>query len=1103
MVQAVARRHQTAMTAFLRSFYGFSEELGTETAAVIAPPGRSRAHLWPAPSPHPRLQAAGHHTSSETSSLAERVLVSAYAGVCSFFALGFPRDLSGFCASRFGETRTLRPTSAAACEAYAAALRPLTEAGAVDTGIGRSHFADLIEKLRFDYTSAVNTSALQPFSAERQSFPTEAGKIRLYDINFGILREALANPSCIVTEVPLGPRVKVRPPHPDAEFLQYMKRVFLAGGGCYLTAREVARDPAGYPLVSSFFAVAKDDEKDRGITDRRPSNAYELGLPQPRLPHGCLFGQVLLEPWEALRLSKKDLPDFFPNLAVEPAKAARNAVGRAYSPLELVAAGFVVPDQLLSERQLWLGQTTLCMGDRNALAHATAGHEHIARQCGLMTPASALRYGLPTPRGKYCEGIFVDDWVGCFKHRLDDEPAFAASPDGQASSALSQAYTAYLVPEKKAKSVDGAHVMTAWGKRVDGIIGRSGVEPAKLLRIQVHTLRSLLLPRASRKLVEKLCGLWTDCMMDRRVCFSAFDAIYRVLQSWQYGATYRWPAQVIEELLTAVVWGPMMYSDLRARVASTIYATDASLDKGGCCSTVIPEDAAKELWRFADLRGHCVWLEKRERELPFQKSRCLTELDLQLERLIRSCQCKAVFSYPFQLSDHITLQEAKVIKTLLVRLADQTCHRQLRQPIFVDSQASLGAFGKWRSPSTRLNRLLRLTAPHVLGAGLVPGLFWIRSEVNPADDLTRDVALRGADLDGEWIAAIGPRPEQSSFCPAADVAAGEAAASWSLPGSMKTDDKPYTFFSSRADAVRYPVLEATEEVSDISTLLAAMTEDIAEHLRRGPKYGTFSGDEARAAPPTGQERVDDNDCDNLDAAEDPAELCFSRAAAFVPALAADRCATESYKTELLELQPSVYLGPLPGATATCCRPRLSKSQLTKQIAYVRELSQQCSGQHGVSKLWRPRALHLFSGSGALCEKLQAQGWVVESVDVVFGKGFDLARSSSQRYYLRRIRAGFYDYVHCGPPCASFSVARTPPIRSKSFLYGTPGIPPRDLKKIKIGNALCNFSCRALDAMRRLGRPASLEQPRSSWMWSMPGVQRLLSSTAAARVRTDF
>ena len=72
----------------------------------------------------------------------------------------------------------------------------------------------------------------------------------------------------------------------------------------------------------------------------------------------------------------------------------------------------------------------------------------------------------------------------------------------------------------------------------------------------------------------------------------------------------------------------------------------------------------------------------------------MTQLDEDLEQLVASIDWSPTFSYPFQESDHITLQEAKVLKTLLIRRSDQVSNRDARVMIFVDSKASLGAYGK-------------------------------------------------------------------------------------------------------------------------------------------------------------------------------------------------------------------------------------------------------------------------------------------------------------------------------------------------------------------------------------------------------------------------
>ena len=153
-------------------------------------------------------------------------------------------------------------------------------------------------------------------------------------------------------------------------------------------------------------------------------------------------------------------------------------------------------------------------------------------------------------------------------------------------------------------------------------------------------------------------------------------------------------------------------------------------------------------------------------------------------------------------------------------------------------------------------------------------------------------------------------------------------------------------------------------------------------------------------------------------------------------------------------------------------------------------------------------LHLFAGSRHLDSSFLAQGWRVDSVHIQLSPDaatspFNLLRKANQNYYLRRILDGHYDYVHLGPPCSSFSVARTPPIRTSSFIHGLPQLSPKDKQKVKEGNSLCYYCCRCLEAARSVGIPASLEQPWSSHMWRMPCMKRVQQRREATRRRTDF
>ena len=231
----------------------------------------------------------------------------------------------------------------------------------------------------------------------------------------------------------------MRMPQPESEFLAYMKRVVAADGAELLSDAEIARSPDGTPLLNGFFPAAKNADEDRGITDRRPSNLFERALAQPRLPHGSQWSQVVLDQASSMRFSKKDLPDFFPSLRVSPEKTKRNVVGQRFDVETLRAWGFEIPARHLHETGLYFGLSTLTMGDRNALAHATAGHEAIGRSVGQLLPGQVMRYGLPLPRGALLQGVYVDDWMAGAKLPHATIAAGEDGPDQAASSAMKDA----------------------------------------------------------------------------------------------------------------------------------------------------------------------------------------------------------------------------------------------------------------------------------------------------------------------------------------------------------------------------------------------------------------------------------------------------------------------------------------------------------------------------------------------------------------------------------------------------------------------------------------------------------------------------------------
>lgn len=84
---------------------------------------------------------------------------------------------------------------------------------------------------------------------------------------------------------------------------------------------------------------------------------------------------------------------------------------------------------------------------------------------------------------------------------------------------------------------------------------------------------------------------------------------------------------------------------------------------------------------------------------------------------------------------------------------------------------------------------------------------------------------------------------------------------------------------------------------------------------------------------------------------------------------------------------------------------------------------------GSVELDQVKAIELFSGSGGLSKELTKKGLVSWEVDSIHG--MDLTKKDVVAQIQAELRKGRIRYVHAAPPCATFSIARRPRVRSSS------------------------------------------------------------------------
>ena len=153
-----------------------------------------------------------------------------------------------------------------------------------------------------------------------------------------------------------------------------------------------------------------------------------------------------------------------------------------------------------------------------------------------------------------------------------------------------------------------------------------------------------------------------------------------------------------------------------------------------------------------------------------------------------------------------------------------------------------------------------------------------------------------------------------------------------------------------------------------------------------------------------------------------------------------------------------------------------------------------NAQHDRRRLF----LELFSGRGGVSSQLIKKGHGVLSFEIRAGPQFDLLSPRVEKIITGWITSGCVAGVWFGTPCSSFSRARHGPegsswgpIRNASHIWGISNFSSRDKAKIQLGNACAKLSCRITTLCNSLGVPVLFENPRTSMLWKVPPLQRLL------------
>lgn len=287
------------------------------------------------------------------------------------------------------------------------------------------------------------------------------------------------------------------------------------------------------PYVSGLFAVIKDLSRDRMVLDGRPPNMLE---PHENVWCGAmanpnLLGQIFLPPERVLLCSGEDLRDFFYQFTAGEQRTKRNILSDPLTASEaevVFGQGFKWP-----EDPVWVGLSSLAMGDTLACEYAQSSHVAICLKHGVAFKQELLTLKDPIPRGLLHVGIIIDDLVileQCLLSQMEDIQLglIGSEADGRLFRAQ-EGYAAAGLETNPKKRFSNQHLARFWGQEVDGLKGLVRAASTRLFPTMLITLRVASLGLATVGLLESLAGSWIAIFGCRRRLFCIMEIIFEAL----------------------------------------------------------------------------------------------------------------------------------------------------------------------------------------------------------------------------------------------------------------------------------------------------------------------------------------------------------------------------------------------------------------------------------------------------------------------------------------------------------------------------------------------------------------------------------------------
>lgn len=154
-------------------------------------------------------------------------------------------------------------------------------------------------------------------------------------------------------------------------------------------------------------------------------------------------------------------------------------------------------------------------------------------------------------------------------------------------------------------------------------------------------------------------------------------------------------------------------------------------------------------------------------------------------------------------------------------------------------------------------------------------------------------------------------------------------------------------------------------------------------------------------------------------------------------------------------------------------------------------------------------IELFAGTARITKCLLRRGILTFPIDICIDDSHNILDISLQHRIINWIKSGRVLFIWFGIPCTSFTSARKHdglgpgPLRDDFHVQGLPQLKPKDLRKVREGNALLDAVLRFIQVCEQQHIPFGFENPASSFIWSMPQLIRCVTKTASDIITLDY